>query len=142
MKANIRKMSGGRDPKGLYEALGIEANADEGEIKKAYRKLALKWHPDKNPDNPDATAQFQKIGNAYGVLSDPEKKNFYDQTGSIPGEDGEDGGDMHMDMDHLMSMFAGIFGGGMPRGMGRGGATFHMGPGPGMSFMGGSGFRI
>jgi curved DNA-binding protein len=65
-----------------YETLGISKNANPSEIKKAYRKLALKYHPDKNPDNKEAESKFKEISEAYAVLSDPEKKKQYDTYGS------------------------------------------------------------
>ncbi|GFR95087.1 DnaJ subfamily B member 6 [Elysia marginata] len=65
-----------------YEVLGIEKSATEQEIKKAYRRLALKWHPDKNPDNKDeAKLKFQEISEAYDVLSDKKKRDVYDRYG-------------------------------------------------------------
>lgn len=65
-----------------YETLGIEKSATEAEIKKAYRSMALKWHPDKHSEDKDtATAQFQKISEAYEVLSDPEARKRYDLLG-------------------------------------------------------------
>ena len=64
-----------------YELLGITQDASDEEIKKAYRKLALKYHPDKNADNEDAAQQFRKISEAYEVLSDPEKRAAYEQGG-------------------------------------------------------------
>lgn len=107
-----------------YETLGISRNATDAEIKKAYRKLALKWHPDKNPDNRDAAQEkFQEIGNAFNVLSDPEKRKMYDQFG----EAGEN-------MEGPPPGASG-FPGGMG-GMGRGGQTFHFTSGGG----GGRGF--
>jgi len=70
------------EKRNYYEILGLEKNADESEIKKAYRKMAVKWHPDKNPDNKtEAEKQFKKIGESYEVLSDPEKRRIYDQYG-------------------------------------------------------------
>ena len=69
--------------KDYYKVLGIQRSASSDEIKKAYRKLALKWHPDKNPDNPEeAQSKFQEINAAFEILSDPEKKKTYDQFGT------------------------------------------------------------
>ena len=65
----------------LYEILGCDKNADDAQLKKAYRKLAVKWHPDKNPDNAEATTNFQKISEAYATLSDPKKRKLYDLGG-------------------------------------------------------------
>src|SRR3989442_1341553 len=64
-----------------YEVLGLERNASEEEIKKAYRKLALKYHPDKNPGDKASEEQFKELGEAYEALSDPQKRAAYDQYG-------------------------------------------------------------
>ena len=84
------------DPKGLYSALDLQPSATPDEIKKAYRKLALKWHPDKNKDNAaEAGEKFKVISWAYQVLSDEEKKKYYDDTGRVKGsEEDEEEGDV------------------------------------------------
>ena len=64
-----------------YEVLGLSKGASSDEIKKAYRKLAVKYHPDKNPDDKASEEKFKEIGEAYEALSDPEKKSAYDQFG-------------------------------------------------------------
>ncbi len=64
--------------KSHYDRLGVPRNAKPAEVKKAYRKKALEWHPDKHPDDPDADERFKRIVLAYEVLSDPEKKSRYD----------------------------------------------------------------
>jgi curved DNA-binding protein len=69
------------DYKDYYKVLGVEKTADEKEIKQAYRKLALKYHPDRNPDDKGAEEKFKEINEAYQVLSDPEKRQRYDQLG-------------------------------------------------------------
>lgn len=65
----------------LYDSLSIKPTASQEEIKKAYRKAALKWHPDKNKDNPNAAEKFKEVSQAYEILSDPEKRKVYDQYG-------------------------------------------------------------
>ncbi|KAM9235140.1 dnaJ homolog subfamily C member 5B [Leptosomus discolor] len=67
----------------LYEILALEKGATHDEIKKSYRKLALKYHPDKNPDNPEAAEKFKEINNAYATLTDLSKQNIYDKYGSL-----------------------------------------------------------
>ncbi len=65
----------------LYDALSTTPSASQDDIKKAYRKAALKWHPDKNKDNPNASEKFKEVSQAYEILSDPEKRKVYDQYG-------------------------------------------------------------
>ncbi|KAJ8010710.1 hypothetical protein DPEC_G00077940 [Dallia pectoralis] len=67
----------------LYLVLGLDKTCSQGDIKKSYRKLALKYHPDKNPENPDATDKFKELNNAHSVLSDASKRNIYDSYGSL-----------------------------------------------------------
>jgi molecular chaperone DnaJ len=72
--------------KDYYQVLGVDSCANEGEIKKAYRGLALKYHPDKNPNNPDAELKFKQVSEAYACLSDPEKRKNYDMFPEGMGE--------------------------------------------------------
>ncbi len=93
-----------------YEVLGVAKSADEGEIKKAYRKLALKYHPDKNPGDSSSEDKFKEAAEAYEVLSNQEKKAQYDRFGHAGmGQGGFGGG---MNMDDIFSQFGDIFGGG------------------------------
>mmetsp|Transcript_25655 Transcript_25655/g.59304 ORF Transcript_25655/g.59304 Transcript_25655/m.59304 type:complete len:254 (-) Transcript_25655:27-788(-) len=88
------------DPKGLYASLGVSRTADQVEIKKAYRRQALQTHPDKNPDDPDAKAKFQKICQAYEVLSEESRREMYDRTGCVDEEELE-----ATDLDHAEEFF-------------------------------------
>ncbi|XP_076155392.1 dnaJ (Hsp40) homolog, subfamily C, member 5 gamma b [Alosa pseudoharengus] len=67
----------------LYQILGVQRGASEDEIKKSYRKLALRYHPDKNPDNPEAAERFKEINNANSILNDENKRKIYDEYGSM-----------------------------------------------------------
>jgi molecular chaperone DnaJ len=96
-----------------YEVLGVARNAAADEIKKAYRKLAIQFHPDKNPDNPAAEDKFKEAAEAYEVLSDQQKRARYDQyghQGMNGGGGGYSGGGMNME--DIFSQFGDIFGGG------------------------------
>ena len=64
-----------------YEILEVSRSASDGDLKKAFKKKAMKFHPDRNPDNPEAAAKFKEAAEAYDVLSDPQKKSAYDQFG-------------------------------------------------------------
>ena len=81
-----------------YEVLGVSKNADENAIKKAYRKLAKKYHPDTNSGDADAEKKFKEVTEAYSVLSDKEKRKLYDQFGHAAFEQGGggDGGDAYL----------------------------------------------
>ncbi len=105
-----------------YEILGVSKSAAAKEIKKAYRKLALKYHPDKNPNDKAAEEKFKAAAEAYDVLSNPEKKQRYDQFGHA-GMSGAAGGGFGggMNMDDIFSQFGDIFGGGNFGGFGGGG---------------------
>ncbi len=97
-----------------YEVLGVDRNASANDIKKAYRKMAIQYHPDKNPGDKTAEEKFKEAAEAYSVLSDPDKKARYDQFG-FEGLGGAAGGGFSgagMDMNDIFSMFGDIFGGG------------------------------
>ena len=93
----------------FYEILGISKGASANEIKKAYRKKAIEFHPDKNPGDKEAEANFKKAAEAYEILSDPQKKSQYDQFGHSAFESGGFGGGS-MNMDDIFSQFGDIFG--------------------------------
>ncbi len=97
--------------KDYYEVLGVSRDADAGDIKKAYRKLAIKYHPDKNPDDKQAEEKFKEAAEAYEILSDPDKRARYDRFGHAGVSSG--GGGFRgegMTMDDIFQQFGDIFG--------------------------------
>lgn len=103
--------------KDYYEILGVSKDATDDEIKKAYRKLALKYHPDRNPDDPSAEEKFKELGEAYEVLSDADKRAAYDRFGHAAFEQGGPaagggyaGGGFQDPMDIFAQMFSGMGG--------------------------------
>ena len=105
-----------------YEVLGINRDSSESDLKKVYRRLAMKFHPDKNPDDPEAENRFTEVKEAYEVLSNPEKRAIYDQYGHA-GLDQQPGGRGASGFggfsDSFGDIFGDIFGGGRGRGGGR-----------------------
>ena len=104
----------------FYEVLGVDRGAAADDIKKAYRKLAIKFHPDKNPDDPTAEDKFKEAAEAYSILSDENKRARYDQYGHAgvggagAGAGGFSGGGFSMD--DIFSQFGDIFGDSSPFG--------------------------
>lgn len=93
-----------------YDILEVNRNASTDEIKKAYRKMALKFHPDKNPNDPEAENKFKEAAEAYEVLSNADKRQRYDRYGHEGVRNGAGGGGFHMSMDYIFSQFGDIFG--------------------------------
>lgn len=120
------------DSRDYYEILGVGRDADQAEIKKAFKKLARQYHPDVTGNDPELTEQFKQVGQAYAVLGDPDKRAQYDRFGHVD-EQNFGGGNANFDMfGDLGSIFQSIFGGGFP-GFGFGGqqaSRTNPGPGP------------
>ena len=95
-----------------YEVLGVSRDASQGDIKKSYRKLAMKHHPDQNPDDPTAEEKFKEIGEAYEVISDEEKRSAYDRYGHAAFKSGGGGGGGRGGFHDPMDIFSQVFGGG------------------------------
>ena len=108
------------DKRDYYEVLGVDRNASDSDLKKAYRVLAKKYHPDTNPGDKEAEAKFKEASEAYGILSDPEKRRQYDQFGHAAFENGGGGGYTNMNMDDIFGSFGDIFGDLFGGGFGRG----------------------
>lgn len=101
-------------PKDYYDILGVGRNASQDEIKKAYRKKAVKYHPDKNPDDPEAEQKFKEAAEAYAVLGDEDKRKRYDQFGHQGVKGGPGGADFggFSNVEDIFDAFGDIFGGG------------------------------
>lgn len=106
-----------------YQILGVSKNASAAEIKKAYRKKAIEFHPDKNPNDKAAEAKFKKAAQAYEILGNQEKRSQYDQYGHAAFEGGQGFGQGGMNMDDIFSQFGDIFGSAFGGGFGGGGQT-------------------
>ena len=112
-----------------YETLGVNRDASEDDLKKAYRKLAMKYHPDRNPDNPKAEDQFKEAKQAYEILSDSKKRQAYDQFGhaGVDQQSGGGAGGMGGFADAFSDIFGDIFGGSGGGGGGRGRSNVYRG---------------
>jgi len=96
----------------FYDILGVEKGSLKSDIKRAYRRIAMKYHPDKNPENKDAEKKFKEAAEAYSVLSDDDKKAQYDRFGHNQFQNMGNGNMGNMDFEDIFSSFGDIFGGG------------------------------
>jgi len=123
------------DKRDYYDVLGVDRNASEQDVKKAYRKLALEFHPDRNAGDPEAERRFKEAAEAYDVLGDAEKRHQYDQFGHAAfGQGGGFAGRQFSNLEDIFAAFGDIFGGGGGLGDlfgGGGGRRARRGPRPG-----------
>ena len=128
--------------KNYYDILGVKRDASDKEVKSAFRKLAKKFHPDANPNDPGAEAKFKEINEAYEVLGDKEKREMYDRFGTanpqgVWGSPGGNSGGVNVDFGDIGDIFESLFGG-AARGRGRTGTQTRANP---FGSTGGVGFR-
>ncbi|MCL2603188.1 MAG: molecular chaperone DnaJ [Defluviitaleaceae bacterium] len=108
------------DKRDYYDVLGVAKQSSDDDIKKAYRKLAKQYHPDANPGDKKAEEKFKEVSEAYGVLSDGDKRSAYDRMGHAAFSQGGGFGGASMDLNEIFNRFGDIFGGGDFFGMGGG----------------------
>src|ERR671925_701804 len=107
--AEMTGVNAGMAKRCYYEVLGVERTADESELKSAFRKLAMKWHPDRNPGDKDCEHKFKEINEAYDVLKDDQKRAAYDRFGHAAFENGASAGRGFGGFDFTATGFADIF---------------------------------
>ena len=112
--------------KDYYQILEVDRGSSDDEIKKSYRKMAMKWHPDKNPNNPQAEEKFKDCAEAFDVLSDPQKKQQYDQFGTVGGGGGNPFGGGFGGFEDIFSRFGDLFGQGVRQNRVRKGSDLRM----------------
>jgi molecular chaperone DnaJ len=119
--ADVRERDAGMSKRCYYEVLEVQRTANDGELKTAFRKLAMKWHPDRNPGDGSCEAKFKEINEAYEILKDADKRAAYDRFGHAAFEQGAGGGGPGFGADFgsaFSDLFEGIFGMGGARGRG------------------------
>src|SRR5262249_21443758 len=122
--AEMTGVDAGMAKRCYYDVLGVERTADEGELKSAFRKLAMKWHPDRNPSDKSCEVRFKEINEAYEILKDPDKRAAYDRFGHAAFEHAGSGaahgfGDVASSFADIFDDFFGMGGGRRGRGTGR-----------------------
>src|ERR671934_1719496 len=117
--ADMTGVNAGMAKRCYYDVLGVERTADESELKSAFRKLAMQWHPDRNPGDKSSEVRFKEINEAYEILKDPDRRAAYDRYGHAAFEHGGPGGFSGFGNDFgsaFSDLFEGIFGMGGGRG--------------------------